>query len=681
MPGNNVCADCQARNPGWASWSLGIFLCMRCAAIHRKLGTHISKVKSLSMDTWSNEQVEAMKRNGNVASNRIYNPQNTRPPIPIDVDEADSAMERFIRQKYQGRSGRTPVRNNNTGSTNSDDTPPPLPPKTGSRFGFRSASSIFPLSSKAKRDAKQQDFDYSGERSPPLSLNKQSRVFGSDLGTGADDELETKMAKLREMGFMDDKRNLAVLKGLSGNLERAIETLARLGEGNGVAQLPRSSNSSGPSSRARTPISPTAGLTISRLRDKELPTPSSQSSNPFDMLDNPPPIAQPQSSQSTGSLPHLPTQIAANNPFQPTSNPFGLMPSQSQTNLNQAFQSMAISPSQPQQPLFPNHTGGYSGPQPSTQQQLYQQSMTPPVPSIPQQYYPPIYENPQQQLQQNYNPFMAQQQAQTQPRQPAPINTNFQSNPFMQQQQGQSLYQQSPMQQSPQQFRSISAFHSHQNHPQPQSNPFLQNNQAQFQTQAQLQNIQPQSAVDYPPQQQFPAPTRQQTFPLIPQQPQRADNRTILDLYNFPQVAPTAQEAGYQQLQQPQVDATPAQYQVPTAQQQQPRSVSSPLTTQTKNPFMLNGSGMQSPGGSHNPFPVAQNTTAFPQGPNGTNPFPQSENTNPFPPVSNGANPFPEAQNGTRHVSNESVSIDVGGWQNGRHSPDAWGTISARSMR
>ena len=31
---------------------------MRCAAIHRKLGTHISKVKSLSMDTWSAEQVD-----------------------------------------------------------------------------------------------------------------------------------------------------------------------------------------------------------------------------------------------------------------------------------------------------------------------------------------------------------------------------------------------------------------------------------------------------------------------------------------------------------------------------------------------------------------------------------------------------------------------------------------------
>ena len=57
IPGNNKCADCGANNPGWASWNLGIFLCMRCASLHRKLGTHISKVKSLSMDTWTAEQV------------------------------------------------------------------------------------------------------------------------------------------------------------------------------------------------------------------------------------------------------------------------------------------------------------------------------------------------------------------------------------------------------------------------------------------------------------------------------------------------------------------------------------------------------------------------------------------------------------------------------------------------
>lgn len=43
---------------GWASWNLGIFLCVRCASLHRKMGTHISKVKSMSMDTWAGEHVE-----------------------------------------------------------------------------------------------------------------------------------------------------------------------------------------------------------------------------------------------------------------------------------------------------------------------------------------------------------------------------------------------------------------------------------------------------------------------------------------------------------------------------------------------------------------------------------------------------------------------------------------------
>ena len=35
---------------------------MRCAALHRKLGTHVSKVKSLSMDKWDNSQVEVRCR-------------------------------------------------------------------------------------------------------------------------------------------------------------------------------------------------------------------------------------------------------------------------------------------------------------------------------------------------------------------------------------------------------------------------------------------------------------------------------------------------------------------------------------------------------------------------------------------------------------------------------------------
>jgi stromal membrane-associated protein len=44
--------------PRWASWNLGIFVCITCAGIHRNLGVHISKVKSVNLDAWTPEQVK-----------------------------------------------------------------------------------------------------------------------------------------------------------------------------------------------------------------------------------------------------------------------------------------------------------------------------------------------------------------------------------------------------------------------------------------------------------------------------------------------------------------------------------------------------------------------------------------------------------------------------------------------
>ncbi|OAX43756.1 Arf GTPase activating protein [Rhizopogon vinicolor AM-OR11-026] len=58
QPGNDVCADCKSRTPRWASHNLGIFICINCASIHRKLGTHITKVKSITLDSWTKDQVE-----------------------------------------------------------------------------------------------------------------------------------------------------------------------------------------------------------------------------------------------------------------------------------------------------------------------------------------------------------------------------------------------------------------------------------------------------------------------------------------------------------------------------------------------------------------------------------------------------------------------------------------------
>ncbi|KAI0729461.1 hypothetical protein C8Q72DRAFT_828440 [Fomitopsis betulina] len=106
LPGNDACADCKSRNPRWASHSIGIFICMHCASIHRKMGTHISKVKSLTMDTWSREQVEHMKNTGNIKSNSYYIPDEKRFPPPTNMvdSERDSELEKFIRAKYEYKS-------------------------------------------------------------------------------------------------------------------------------------------------------------------------------------------------------------------------------------------------------------------------------------------------------------------------------------------------------------------------------------------------------------------------------------------------------------------------------------------------------------------------------------------------------------------------------------------------
>ncbi|EUC61425.1 GTPase activating protein for Arf protein [Rhizoctonia solani AG-3 Rhs1AP] len=103
QPGNDVCADCKSRAPRWSSWNLGIFICVQCASIHRKIGTHITKVKSVNLDAWTKEQVESVKNMGNTASNAKWNPNESRHPPPTNMEESerDSEMEKYIRAKYE----------------------------------------------------------------------------------------------------------------------------------------------------------------------------------------------------------------------------------------------------------------------------------------------------------------------------------------------------------------------------------------------------------------------------------------------------------------------------------------------------------------------------------------------------------------------------------------------------
>ncbi|XP_077049014.1 arf-GAP with coiled-coil, ANK repeat and PH domain-containing protein 1-like [Agelaius phoeniceus] len=72
LEGNGSCCDCREPRPEWASVNLGITLCIQCSAIHRSLGVHFSKVRSLTLDSWEPELVKLMCSLGNLALNGIY---------------------------------------------------------------------------------------------------------------------------------------------------------------------------------------------------------------------------------------------------------------------------------------------------------------------------------------------------------------------------------------------------------------------------------------------------------------------------------------------------------------------------------------------------------------------------------------------------------------------------------
>ncbi len=50
--GNDACTDCGAATPDWASINTGALLCVQCAGVHRSLGVHVSKVRSVTLDSW-----------------------------------------------------------------------------------------------------------------------------------------------------------------------------------------------------------------------------------------------------------------------------------------------------------------------------------------------------------------------------------------------------------------------------------------------------------------------------------------------------------------------------------------------------------------------------------------------------------------------------------------------------
>ncbi|XP_067685588.1 centaurin-gamma-1A-like isoform X5 [Haliotis asinina] len=100
--GNNACADCGSPNPDWASINLGALICIECSGIHRNLGTHISKVRSLDLDEWPPEVTKVMTAIGNSTVNSVWEAsagakERTKPTQTSPRDE----KERWVKSKYE----------------------------------------------------------------------------------------------------------------------------------------------------------------------------------------------------------------------------------------------------------------------------------------------------------------------------------------------------------------------------------------------------------------------------------------------------------------------------------------------------------------------------------------------------------------------------------------------------
>ncbi|PQE07664.1 Stromal membrane-associated protein [Rutstroemia sp. NJR-2017a BVV2] len=117
---NKICVDCKRNkrkfsqfvvharshqtdlndlaDPRWASWNLGVFMCIRCSGIHRGMGTHISRVKSVDLDSWTDEQVQSVLKWGNARANKYWEAKLAPGHVP-----SEAKIENFIRTKYDSK--------------------------------------------------------------------------------------------------------------------------------------------------------------------------------------------------------------------------------------------------------------------------------------------------------------------------------------------------------------------------------------------------------------------------------------------------------------------------------------------------------------------------------------------------------------------------------------------------
>lgn len=103
--GNETCVDCRSGQATWASVNLGILVCIDCSGVHRSLGTHISVVKSVTLDSWRPEWIAQVQKIGNNRANAFFERHVPPKYAPLYARRGASRAERerYIKLKYVRR--------------------------------------------------------------------------------------------------------------------------------------------------------------------------------------------------------------------------------------------------------------------------------------------------------------------------------------------------------------------------------------------------------------------------------------------------------------------------------------------------------------------------------------------------------------------------------------------------
>ncbi|QLQ79621.1 hypothetical protein HG537_0C02680 [Torulaspora globosa] len=230
LPENgNRCGECGNVFPTWCSINLGVFLCGRCASVHRKIlslrdDDAYSDVKSLTIDRWSERDLDDLARSGgNRHNNELWNPK--KQPFPYDGDEDKSVVEQFIRDKYiNGKFRYSAINPDDYGISGNRRR------RNTTRERSRSGSSL-----SVRRS-------YGSTGDLPRLSNRQARDYELSRYSR---ELRT----LKDLGFRDIDLNAQALSLAHGEVNRAIDILENHNRGSSTASFQPSRASSVTSSR------------------------------------------------------------------------------------------------------------------------------------------------------------------------------------------------------------------------------------------------------------------------------------------------------------------------------------------------------------------------------------------------------------------------------------------------